>query len=112
MQQTSTPSTDKTKTSSKLEQQKSVWENGKGGMLIFTKLYSSYVKNCNMQYMCIIYVWSHPTTLHCNLLTKGGENNTIHIQYINNTKYNTTNVHTKKENGRKTNIQYQIKICN
>ena len=39
-QQTSTPSTDKTKSSSKLEQQKSVWENGKGGILLFTKLYS------------------------------------------------------------------------
>ena len=52
--------------------------------------------NCNMQYMCIIYKWSHPTILHCNLLTKGGEeNNTIHIQYIHNTQYNTTHVHTK-----------------
>ena len=85
-QQTSTPSTDKTKTLSKLEQQKSVWENGKGGMLIFTKLYSSSYVN-KLQYAIHVHYICVVTSNH------------IALQFIDKRRrrkqYNTYTIHTQ-----------------
>ena len=95
----STPSTDKTKTLSKLEQQKSVRKNGKGGVPIFTKLYSSSYVN-QLQYAihvhCICVVTSNHIALQFTDKRRRKQYNTytIHTQY--KTQYNKCTYKKKK----------------